>query len=131
MPVAASTPHAGDGEVSPDFAAVLGKVLCVAMAWIALFDAELALAARSLRALLLTALVAPIMAVGFWISVLFLLMSGLHAAGCNWPTSAGITSVAQLFALLWLVRAMRRWARDLTFRRSRELIVRAASDKPR
>ncbi|MGA9333902.1 MAG: hypothetical protein WBV39_06460 [Rudaea sp.] len=130
MPGATSTPQTGDPHTPTDFATVVGSALDVAAAWMTLVEAELTLAARSLRTLLLTLLIAPVVLVGFWTSLLFLLMTALHAGGCNWPTCAGVASATQLIALLWLARAVRRLARDLTFSKSRALIVRSTGEKP-
>lgn len=129
-PAPAPDPEPRTASPGADFAALARSALDCAGAWFALVEAEVALAQRSLRALLLTALLAPVVVIGFWISVLILLMTALHAAGCNWPAAAAATSALQLIALLWLLRAVRRWARDLSLQRSRELLVRVISEQP-
>ena len=88
----------------------------------ALFESEIALARYSLRALLMGMIAAPVIVVGLWLGLMSLLVLEAHAAGCSWPAAVGLGIGAQLLALLFLVRALRRWTRDLTLYRSRELI---------
>jgi len=94
-------------------------------AWAGLLDLELALAQRSLRRLLLGAIVVPVAVLGAWLSLSALLVAWAHLYTDSWSLALLLASGAQLLALAILLRQLRRWARDLTLPQSRAALVRA------
>ena len=91
--------------------------------WIDLLEAEIALAKCSVRSLLLTALIAPALILGLWLSVLALLIFIFHAANLAWPAAVGVVTALQLLLIVLLLKSARRWLHDLSMPRSRELVA--------
>lgn len=94
-------------------------------AWAALLTRELALAQRSLRWLLIGAIIATIAALGIWLSLSAMLIAFAYLYTNSWLLALLLGTGMQSLALAMLLRQLQRWARDLTLPQSRAVLVRA------
>ena len=105
-------------------------LIAFARAWRELLEAEFALAARSLRAIALAALCMPLLLAGIWLSLLALALGVLHELGLSWLAAGALDCLLQVIAAWTLLLAMRRWSRDLTPHRARDMLASLLSVKP-
>ena len=87
-----------------------------------LVQSELALSRQSLPRFVAGALVLPILAVGLWLGLNGLLIAALRMLGCNWIGAFALDVGVQLGILAVLLRALRRWLRDMSFPNSRQIV---------
>jgi len=97
----------------------------VVSAWASLLNLELALAQRSLRWLLIGALVVPLAALSAFLSLSALLVAGAHMYTNSWPLALLLGAGVQLLAFAILLDQLQRWAHDLTLPQSRAALVHA------
>ena len=102
----------------------------VVSAWAALLKLELLLAQRSLRWLLIGAILVPVAALGTWLSLSALLVALAHLLTHSWLLALLLGSGVQLLAIAVLLDQMQRWARDLSLPQSREALVYAMKRMP-
>jgi len=110
-------------SLPPDAGGLAARVAEWIAAWRVLLQAELALAGRSARALLIAALILPVLLLGLWLSAIALSMLALRTTGLGWLPCSALVCALQVLAVGWLVRAARRWWRDLSLRRSRAVLI--------
>jgi len=89
-----------------------------------LLELELALAQRSLRWLVIGAIIVPIAILSAWISLNALLVALAHLYTNSWLLALLLGTGMQLLALAIALSQLRRWMRDLTLPQSRAALVR-------
>lgn len=124
MDTPGSAPSAVGEATALDPLALAENAASVLRAGRELFEAEIATARGSLRALAFGAVVAPVLLLGLWFSALALLLIGLQAAGLGWLAASLLTCAVQILLLWTLLRAARRWSSDLSLPRSRAFLLR-------
>ncbi len=72
--------------------------------------------------LAIAALCAPLLLLGVWLSVIALLVLGLHGIGLDWFAAGALNCLLQAVFVWLLLRAMRRWWRNLTPRRAQAVL---------
>lgn len=116
-----------DAAIAPSHDSIGPLAIAVAgagQAWIRLLGAEVALARRSLRWLLIGAIAVPVVGLSAWLGVSALLVAGLHALTDGWLPALLFGTSLQLLALAILLHRLRRCARDLALPQSRAVLVR-------
>jgi len=125
-----SNATAAAADTGASLRGLASDVIAFASAWRELLEAEFALAARSLRAIAIAALCMPFLLAGIWLSLLALALGALHELGLSWLAAGAVDCLLQVAAGWMLLSAMRRWSRDLTPHRARDMLLRALSPTP-
>jgi len=120
VPGAATTEPDADsiGALATDAADVVST-------WAGLLDRELALARRSLRWLLIGAIIVPVAFLSAWLSLNALLVALAHWYTHSWLLALLLGTGMQLLALAISLNQLKRWTRDLTLPQSRAALVHA------
>lgn len=123
-----AVPSASDPTAMPGgdlVTPLLANAVDVVSAWCDLLSRELALAHRSVRWLLVGAVVVPVVGLSAWLSLSVLLVALVHEYTSSWLLALLLGTGVQMLALAILVNRLQHWARDLSLPQSRAALVRA------
>ena len=101
--------------------AIAENAFDIAHCWCTLLKMEMASARRNLRALVISALVLPVLARSEWLSLIALISVAIHRFTGSWLLGA----ILQVSLLTLLLRFWLRWALNFTLPQSRAALRRA------
>ena len=102
---------------------VFREVMLVAQASLDLLRAELRLAKSSTFSLVWLGLVSILFGVGTWLATMAALAVGIYQLSGNLFFGIGVVAMANLLGIVWVLVAMRRCWHDLSFPRTRALLL--------
>ena len=121
-----AVPGAATTEPDADsIAALATDAADVVSTWAGLLDREFALAKRSLRWLLIGAIIVPVAFLSAWLSLNALLVALAHWYTNSWLLALLLGTGMQMLALAISLNQLKRWTHDLTLPQSRAALVHA------
>ena len=107
--------------------AIAENAFDIAHCWCTLLKMEMASARRNLRALLISALVLPVLARSEWLSLIALISVAIYSLIGSWPLALLLGAILHLSLLTLLLRRWLRCSLDFTLPQSRAALKRASA----